>query len=123
MNSIAQTIHAYIAMYNAGDVNGLVALFSDDAVIEDPVGTEPKKGRVAIEAFIRHAVSFGVRLEGPECLIVCGDEAAFRFTAFLTEKADQPGLDVIDTIKVDTNGAIARIRAFVDPSRFAEMLS
>lgn len=123
MNSIAETVRSYIAMYNAGDVSGLVGLFSEDAVIEDPVGSESKRGKAAIEAFIRHAVSYGARLEGPECLIVCGDEAAFRFTAFLTEKADQPGLDVIDTIKVDANGAIARIRAFVDPSRFTEMLS
>ena len=45
-------LQAYIDGFNADDADAIMALFADDAVIEDPVGS-PLKSRAEFDAFIR----------------------------------------------------------------------
>lgn len=48
MNSVEHmtaVVQRYVAALNAGDLDGIVALFADDATVEDPVGSEPRRGR------------------------------------------------------------------------------
>lgn len=53
----------YVAAFNAADAGRVVALFADDATVEDPVGSPVVAGREAILAFYRHATSLGARLD------------------------------------------------------------
>ena len=117
---IAETVGAYISRYNAGDVDGIVSLFADDAVLEDPVGTPPKVGKLVIREFISDAVGYGVRLKGPESLLVVGDEAAFRFDVFSGPGAARYSVEVIDIIRVNARGQIVSLRAYFNASDFAE---
>ena len=55
-------LQAYIDGFNADDPDAIMALFADNAVIEDPVGS-PLKSRAEFEAFIRQGVKFGARLK------------------------------------------------------------
>ena len=34
-------VHAYVRALNASDLDAIVALYAEDATVEDPVGTEP----------------------------------------------------------------------------------
>jgi len=38
------TVHAYLAAINAGDMHAVMDLYADNAAVEDPAGTEPKRG-------------------------------------------------------------------------------
>lgn len=53
----------YIEAFNAADAARVVALFADNASVEDPVGTPLKEGRSEIETFYTYATSVGARLE------------------------------------------------------------
>lgn len=39
-------VHAYVAALNAGDLEAIVALYADDASVEDPVGSEIGRAHV-----------------------------------------------------------------------------
>ena len=54
-NHIRQIYERYPEMVTKGDVEGIVELYSDDATIEDPIGSELRRGRDAIRAFYESA--------------------------------------------------------------------
>jgi len=54
-------MQAYVDRTNAGDAQGLLDLFATGAIIEDPVGTAPKRG-AEIGAWFSDAVAFGTRI-------------------------------------------------------------
>jgi len=56
------TLQAYADRINAGDRDGVIALFTPDAVIEDPVGSPPKSG-TEIVAWFSDTIRFATRIE------------------------------------------------------------
>src|SRR5438309_3570497 len=48
---IRATIERYQSTFSAGDREAWLALFADDASLEDPVGSPPRQGRDDIAAF------------------------------------------------------------------------
>lgn len=54
-------MQAYVDGLNRGDAEAVIALFSEDAVIEDPVGTPPKRGQ-EIRDWFHQAVAMQARL-------------------------------------------------------------
>lgn len=52
----------YCELVSAGDFEAVTQLYAPDAVVEDPVGSEPHRGRDAIREFYR-ASAGAVRLE------------------------------------------------------------
>ena len=48
---IRSVFHRYFAAFEKNDLDGIVALFAPDAVVEDPVGTPPHVGSAAIRKF------------------------------------------------------------------------
>ena len=81
---IRGTIDRYQETFNSGDRDGWLALFADDALLEDPAGSEPRRGRDGLTAFwdeihpVKTAeIQRSVRMvQGPA---VCGLEAAWAF--------------------------------------------
>lgn len=49
----------YVELVNAGDVTGVVALFAENATVEDPVGTPVRSGRSQLTRFYEDAVARG----------------------------------------------------------------
>ena len=109
-------VHAYVAALNAGDVEAIVALYADDASVEDPVGSAPVVGRAAIRAFYTRslAVPLLVALEGP--VRVAGRECAFPFSVSLTYEGRRMKFRPIDTFRFDAVGRIVQMRAYFGPS-------
>ncbi|TDC53177.1 DUF4440 domain-containing protein [Actinomadura sp. KC345] len=107
-----QTLQAYVDAFNAGDPKAIVALYTDDAVIEDPVGNPPIAGGAAIEEFYTNAIAGGAKLtlDGP-IRGSHGDRAAMAFTV------DVPGMKIraIDVMTFDADGKIVRMDAHWGP--------
>jgi len=114
---IKETIERYQATFSADDREGWLALFTDDAVLEDPVGSAPHEGREAIAAFwdtVHARTQRGsVRMtQGPA---VCGLEAAWAFELDVTVKGRRSLVEIIDHGTFAEDGRIRRIRAFWGP--------
>jgi steroid delta-isomerase len=115
---IRATIERYQSTFSAGDREGWLALFAEDAALEDPVGSPPRQGRDDIAAFWddvhRRADAITVRMvQGPA---VCGDEAAWAFETVVQTGGQSVMISIIDLGSFDADGRIRRLRAFWDAS-------
>jgi ketosteroid isomerase-like protein len=109
-----------MAAVEAGDRDGWLALFADDALVEDPIGPSPlnpegagRRGRDAIAAFWDEVVAMGrIRFEIRESY-ACGDECANvgRITTTLPD-GSRSIVEGVYTYRVDGDGRIAALRAF-----------
>ncbi|TPG83159.1 steroid Delta-isomerase [Pseudomonas mandelii] len=111
---IQATMARYVELVDAGDIDGIVALYSEDAVVEDPVGQPPLQGIVDIERFYREglgASKVSATLTGPvrATLNGCG---AMPFRVDM-EWAGQPcSIHVIDVMEFDADGKIRSMKAY-----------
>ncbi|MDI3358382.1 nuclear transport factor 2 family protein [Pseudomonas sp. UYIF39] len=111
---IQTTMARYVELVDAGDIDGIVALYSEDAVVEDPVGQLPLQGIVDIGRFYREglgASKVAATLTGPvrATLNGCG---AMPFRVDM-EWAGQPcSLHVIDVMEFDADGKIRSMKAY-----------
>lgn len=105
-------VQAYIDTFNRGDAEAVAALYADDATVEDPVGTPPKRGKQEILEFYRYSISTGAKLtldvpiRGSH-----GNAAAFAFTA----KIGSMTIRVIDVMTFDEAGKITSMKAYFGP--------
>jgi steroid Delta-isomerase len=111
---IEDAIARYVEAVGRQDLEATLALFAEDALQEDPVGTPANVGRAAIRAFFERAYrgSFDTTLVGP--LLVTGDHAAVHFTIEVPTDGDPFVVRVVDLVRFDDEGLIAELRAVVD---------
>ena len=53
---IAAIMQAYVDAISGDDVEAVIALYTEDAVVEDPIGTDPHRGHTALREFYQMAV-------------------------------------------------------------------
>lgn len=109
-------VMAYIDAWRDDDRDALLAVFADDAVWIDPVGTPPRRGKSEIAEFWDQAHAGGQELEPRvDRVVVCANEAILLFRMII-RFADGGGmaLDVCDHFEVDEAGRIAVAKAFWD---------
>ena len=110
-NHIRQVYERYPEMVTKGDVEGIVELYSDDATIEDPIGSELHRGRDAIRAFYKAAAgTITMKCTGP--VRVAGNEAATPLVVLIGPEGQQQALDIISAMVFDEKGKITSMRAF-----------
>jgi steroid Delta-isomerase len=116
---------ASMAAVSAGDREGWLALFADDAVVEDPIGPsafDPEgtghRGKEAIAAFYdsvigaNESITFAI-----EQSFLCGDEAANVGVIRITlDGGTVVEVDGIYTYRRSADDKIAALRAFWEPS-------
>ena len=101
----------YPDLFCKGDLDGLVALYTEDATIEDPIGSEIHVGHDAIRAFYApSAGSVTLKRTGPVC--VAGNEAATLLAIIMGEGADRKVLDIVSTMKFAEDGRVEAMRAY-----------
>ena len=107
-------VQSYVERHSAGDVDGVVALFADDAVAYDPVDAPPHAGIAAVREFFAgtHAMadSLTLTLTGP--VRCAGDFAAFPMTARTVIGDFRLELDIIDVMTFDADGKITEMKAY-----------
>jgi steroid delta-isomerase len=109
-----QAFERYTSLLSAGDADGVAALFSDDAWIEDPLGAPRHTGRDAILAFYRGAVERAhpeVRLTG-SVRVSTVDEAAAPMQSRSNYGGSPKEIDIIDVFSFDEEGRVTSMRAF-----------
>jgi steroid Delta-isomerase len=108
-------LQAYIDGFNSDDADAIMALFADDAVIEDPVGS-PLKSRVEFEAFIRQGVKFGARLSLAAPIRGShGNHAAMVFTVTFVQDGVRYATNSTDVMTFDDAGKIIRMEGYWGP--------
>lgn len=124
-DQIRNTVEQYLSRFNAKDRSGWLALWTDDATMEDPVGSDLREGKEAIGEFFdqghSQADSVELRADGP--VIVLGHEAAFTFEVRPTLGGTEFSLPAIDVMTFDEAGLITSQRAFVDFAMLAPVES
>ena len=113
------TLQALVARYaeafEKADIGIIEELYTADAVVEDPVGTEPKVGIDAIKAFYQSAFDMGVKLEIDGLPRCAGNSVAFQFHVVMTGMKISP----IDVFEVNEAGQIVRMRAYWGPENMS----
>jgi len=110
-------MQAYIETFNRGDPQAVAALYTADATLEDPVGSPPKRGRQAIEAFYTHSIGTGAKLALDAPIRGShGNAAAMAFTARIGPLT----VRVIDVMTFDEAGRFTSMRAYFGPGDMIE---
>ncbi len=106
-------IEAYCQYETEKNKEGWLALFTPDAVHEDPVGLVRNDGIEKITAFWDSFQSYNVHLILTEPPIVCGNEAICLMQATVgPPEARQTSGRIVDQIIFDDAGKIKAVRAF-----------
>ena len=113
--AMAAAVHAYVAALNARDLDAIVALYADDATVEDPVGSAPKVGIEAIRAFYARSTALPLQVVLDGELRVVANECAFAFSVSFVHEGRQTTIRPIDTFRFDAAGRIVQMRAFFGP--------
>ncbi|MCF2533467.1 nuclear transport factor 2 family protein [Yinghuangia soli] len=81
---VVATVENYLAQLSAQDLEGIMAAYGPEPTVNDPIGSEPKVGREAVQAFYASILPLKPRgtLLGP--VTVVGNVAAFQFKLELT---------------------------------------
>lgn len=103
-------VHRYVEAFDKADMDIIRELYAQDAVVEDPVGTEPHVGLDGICSFYEGALASGAKLVltgNPRC---AGNAVAFPF------EAQMPGMrmQIIDVFEFNEAGKISQMRAYWD---------
>lgn len=104
-------VEAYLNGLASKDAEGLTNLFADDAVFEDPYGSEPKVGRDAIRAHFDGATQYDMTLDLQE-LRIAGDAAAAFFTVAMSIGGQEYNSAPIDVFTFNDDGKIIGLRAY-----------
>lgn len=114
-----------LALTKAGDRDGWLALFEDDAVVQDPVGPSPTdpsgQGHRGIEAITKFHDSVISGVEAFEYAIersyTGGDEVALVVNFQITGAGGTIDMDLVNIYKRSPNGKLASLRSFWDGTR------
>ena len=113
---VRSVVETYVKTMEAGDRDGWVALWADDAVHHDPPSQPPHVGQDAIAAFwdeihlLTETFSYDVR-----DVWVVGDEAAMVFTLTIGLTGGMRlQFDAVEVFAVGDDGRITSMKAFLD---------
>ncbi len=110
-------MQAYIDTFNRADAAGIADLYTDDATVEDPVGSPLKKGKSEIAAFYKMAVATGAKLKLAAPIRAShGNSAAMAFDVELNMPQGRMVIHVIDVMTFDDAAKFTSMRAFWGPS-------
>ena len=106
-------LQRYVDAVTRGDCEGIMALYADDATVEDPVGSEPRRGRAAIAELYRNAAG-QVRLELDGRVRVAANCAA---APMIGRPAGMAGMvvEIVDVMTFNDDGLITSMRAYWSP--------
>jgi steroid delta-isomerase len=105
-------VEQYISALTNHDMAAITDLYADDATVEDPVGSEPLKGKAAIIRFYEVAFSSGIsaRLDGSVRL--AANHAVFPFVVELNPGNGEMRIEVIDQFTFNDDNKVIAMRAF-----------
>ena len=109
-------LKAYVERINAGDCDGVVALFAPEAVIEDPLGSLPKTG-AQIVSWFEDTVRFNTRIMPVAPIRGSHANAAALVFDVTFQPPDGPRLMIrsLDVCTFDAHARITSLKAYWGP--------
>ena len=104
-------VHKYVEAFARQDMNLIREIYAGDAVVEDPVGTDPHVGIDAIVAFYDRALNSGAQLELSGAVRCAGNTVAFPFRAVMPGFA----MEIIDVFEFNDAGKVVSMKAYWGP--------
>ncbi|MFT4520744.1 MAG: steroid delta-isomerase [Halioglobus sp.] len=115
---IANTLQAYVDAITGDDVEKVLELFAHNAVVEDPIGTDPHVGTQALRVFYQMAVD-NVELMTLEGHVRVRDQwGAVGMTA--KPKGMKMVMETLDVMEFNQDGLIINMKAYWGDSNFVE---
>ncbi|NKY52187.1 nuclear transport factor 2 family protein [Nocardia vermiculata] len=102
-------LRRYLDSFNAGDVDGILALFAPDAVVEDPYGNEPVVGLDDLRKFYEFAMTFESKLTLDAPVRASHGSAA---AMALTSTSEVITIGAISVMEFDSDGRVTSIKAY-----------
>jgi steroid delta-isomerase len=113
-NTKIAAVHKYVEAFAKQDINIIRDIYSDDARVEDPVGTDVHVGIEAVCAFYENALKSGAKLSltgDPRC---SGNAVAFPFQVLMPGAA----IDIIDVFEFNEQGKVNSMKAYWGSENF-----
>ncbi len=107
---IAAVLQQYVEAISGDDVEAVVALFAEDAVVEDPVGSPPQNGKAALRDFYQIAVDSVERMELEGNVRVRDSFGAAAMRAKI--KGVDLAMETLDVMEFNEQGLIVRMTAY-----------
>lgn len=110
--SIAKTLQAYVDAVSGNDVEEILKLYTEDAVVVDPIGTDPHVGHEALRAFYQVAV------DAVEKMVLEGNPRIKDNFGACAMVAYPKGMDMkfcmetLDVMEFNRDGKITRMTAY-----------
>ena len=111
MTTVADTVNRYVALLGSGTADELAALYTPDATVEDPVGSDVRRGRAAIRELYSR-IEKQVRTVELLSVHIIGNEAAFLARLTIVNGDVRTSIDGIDVMTFDDEARIMSMRAF-----------
>lgn len=113
--AVAQTVNRYLELVADGRADDVLTLYATGAIIEDPIGSDLRRGHEAIREFYAGFQDAKKETELAE-LRVAGSEAAFLWHLRLDAGDSRTQISPISTMTFDEDAKITSMRAFWSPS-------
>lgn len=109
-------LQAYVDCINQGNRDGVLALFSPEAVIEDPVGSPPKTGE-DIMSWFSDTIAFGTHIRPVAPIRGSHANAAALVFEVTFQPPEGPRLLIrsLDVCTFDPEGRIISLKAYWGP--------
>ena len=113
--AIAQTVNRYLELVAKGTADDVLTLYAADATIEDPVGSDLRRGHDAVHEFYAAIQDVKKETELAE-LRIAGSEAAFLWHLTLDAGGTRNRISPISVMEFDEDARITSMRAFWSPT-------
>lgn len=120
--------HEFITRYfhlalEQPDLDQFAGLYAEDAVLEDPVGTPPLRGRAAIREFLaRGRAVIAEAKTTVHSVKPCGDECAVHWSVEVRSVQGRTiDYDGIGIFSFDGAGKLRHVREFYDVAKLARL--
>lgn len=111
----------YGELLTAGDTEGIVALFAEDAVIRDPVTSPEHRGLDELRAFYQsgfEAMNGGIEMKLDGAVRVVGQYGAAAYIARTVNFDPVYRTETLDVMTFDDDGKITSMMAYWGPTNF-----
>lgn len=113
--AITETVNRYLALVATGTADEIVTLYAADATLEDPIGSDIRRGHDAIHGFYAGFQDAKKDTELAE-LRIAGSQAAFFWHLTLDAGDSRTRISPISTMTFDDDAKITSMRAFWSPA-------
>ena len=113
--AITQTVNRYLDLVAKGTADDVLTLYAADATVEDPIGSDLRRGHDAIHEFYAGFQDAKKETELAQ-LRIAGSEAAFLWHLTLDAGGSRSRISPISVMVFDEDARITSMRAFWSPT-------